>query len=476
MTSSVISSRGPRARAVVAALFESRSIWRLLGGSAPNLAGRRERTCHFAPRPAPRACRTRRRASCSAAGADRRLSRLRPAPPARPAAGRRHCALPALRRPAAQAHAQRLRAHARARARGRDPVRGRQRLSVPLLRDARARHADERRDRHRGPVEGRQAGDRRARGAHDRGGARRAALAAALRARPRAHRPRSARPAHRVPAAPARDVVEHDRGLHAGHHRRHPEADGHGDDRARSRAVVVRAADARAVGGDGGVRPGRSLGTRRGTPVSAPAATALGASCASCHDCGLLSRVDGRAHGARCPRCGAALHFRKPRSLERTWAFLIAAMVCYVPANLFPVMTVISLGKAQSDTILSGAIYLLMHGMWPLALIIFVASVFVPLMKIAILAFLLVSVQRRSAWRPAERTRLYRLTEAIGRWSMVDIYVVTILVALVRLGNLATIEAGLGAVFFGAVVVLTIFAAESFDPRLVWDTSQGRQT
>lgn len=210
--------------------------------------------------------------------------------------------------------------------------------------------------------------------------------------------------------------------------------------------------------------------------MSAPAATALGASCASCHDCGLLSRVDGRAHGARCPRCGAALHFRKPRSLERTWAFLIAAMVCYVPANLFPVMTVISLGKAQSDTILSGAIYLLMHGMWPLALIIFVASVFVPLMKIAILAFLLVSVQRRSAWRPAERTRLYRLTEAIGRWSMVDIYVVTILVALVRLGNLATIEAGLGAVFFGAVVVLTIFAAESFDPRLVWDTSQGRQT
>lgn len=203
-------------------------------------------------------------------------------------------------------------------------------------------------------------------------------------------------------------------------------------------------------------------------------ARAIALSCASCHDCGLLSKLDAHAHGARCPRCGAALHLRKPRSLERTWAFVIAAAICYVPANIFPVMTVISLGKAQSDTILSGAIYLLMHGMWPLALIIFIASVFVPLMKIAILVFLLVSVQRRSSWRPVDRTRLYRLTEAIGRWSMVDIYVVTILVALVRLGNLATIEAGLGAVFFGAVVVLTIFAAESFDPRLVWDTSEGR--
>jgi len=112
--------------------------------------------------------------------------------------------------------------------------------------------------------------------------------------------------------------------------------------------------------------------------------------------------------------------------------------------------------------------------MWPLALVVFTASIFVPILKITILVSLLVSVQRRSSWRPRERTRMYRLTEAIGRWSMVDIFVVTILVALVRLGNLATVEAMPGAVFFGAVVVLTMLAAESFDPRLIWDRSEAR--
>jgi len=160
---------------------------------------------------------------------------------------------------------------------------------------------------------------------------------------------------------------------------------------------------------------------------------------------------------------------RKPNSLQRTWALVLAAMLCYLPANLFPVMTVVSLGRRQSDTIFSGVVYLLTHGMWPLALIVFVASICVPVLKIVSLISLLVSVHRSSGWRPVERTRVYRLTEAIGRWSMVDIYVVTILVALVRLGNLATIEAGAGAVFFGSVVVLTMLAAESFDPRLIWD-------
>jgi len=212
--------------------------------------------------------------------------------------------------------------------------------------------------------------------------------------------------------------------------------------------------------------------------VSATAAepTALSIGCASCHDCGLLTRVPhDEAHGARCPRCGAAVHLRKPQSLQRTWALSLAAAICYLPANVFPVMTVTSLGKTQSDTILSGVVYFLEHGDWPLAVIIFTASVFVPLMKLAILFFLLVSVHRSSRWRPVERTRLYRLTEAIGRWSMVDIFVITILVALVRLGNLATIEAAPGAVFFGAVVVITILAAESFDPRLIWDRNGTRR-
>jgi paraquat-inducible protein A len=209
--------------------------------------------------------------------------------------------------------------------------------------------------------------------------------------------------------------------------------------------------------------------------VSAHAPTGISIGCATCHECGRLCRLPrgaARAHAeALCSRCGSELHLRKPHSIQRTWAFVIAAAICYLPANVFPVMTVISLGQAESDTITSGAIYLLTHGMWPLALIVFIASITVPVAKIAELISLLISVQRGSSWRPAERTRLYRITEAIGRWSMVDIYVVTILVALVRLGNLATIEAGVGAVFFGAVVVLTMLAAESFDPRLIWDNA-----
>ncbi len=173
---------------------------------------------------------------------------------------------------------------------------------------------------------------------------------------------------------------------------------------------------------------------------------------------------------SRCPRCTHALHHRKPNSIQRTWALVIAACVFYVPANLLPIMTVTSLGRTQSDTILSGAAFLLAHGMWPLALIVFIASVFVPLLKLLILVVLLVSVQMRSSWRPLDRTRLYRITEAIGRWSMVDVYVVTILVALVQLGNLASIEAEAGAIFFCAVVVITMLAAMSFDPRLIWDS------
>lgn len=199
--------------------------------------------------------------------------------------------------------------------------------------------------------------------------------------------------------------------------------------------------------------------------------TAASQSLASCHDCSLLARVPG-GHGhvaARCPRCGARLHARRTNSIHRTWALVISAAILYVPANLLPVMTVTSLGKTQSDTILSGVIYLLHHGMWPLALVVFVASVAVPLLKLAVLSSLLVSVQLRSTRRLVDRTRLYRITELVGRWSMVDIYVVTILVALVQLGALATIEAQMGAVYFGSVVVLTMLAAENFDPRLIWD-------
>ena len=211
------------------------------------------------------------------------------------------------------------------------------------------------------------------------------------------------------------------------------------------------------------------------TAVAPAGRSALAASLTRCHDCGLVCRLPVHAaHAALCPRCGAPVHTRKPRSLERTWALWSAAALCYLPANLLPIMQITSLGRAQADTIMSGVVYLLTHGMWPLALVVFTASIFVPMLKLAILLTLLITVHRGSRWRPVDRTRLYRLTEAIGRWSMVDIFVVTILVALVHLGNLATVEAQLGAVFFGAVVVLTMLAAESFDPRLIWDRSETR--
>jgi paraquat-inducible protein A len=202
--------------------------------------------------------------------------------------------------------------------------------------------------------------------------------------------------------------------------------------------------------------------------------TALKASLVSCHSCHLLCRGVTLFKGAYgvCPRCGAPLHSRKPNSIARTWALVIAAFVFYIPANVLPITRVISFGKAQSDTIMSGVIYFVKSGSWPIALVIFVASVFVPMLKLILLTFLLISVQVKSQWRPRDRTRLYRITEAVGRWSMVDIYVVTLLVALVKLGALATIEAGPGAIFFAGVVIITIFAAMSFDPRLIWDTQE----
>jgi paraquat-inducible protein A len=198
------------------------------------------------------------------------------------------------------------------------------------------------------------------------------------------------------------------------------------------------------------------------------------ASLISCHSCHLLCKAAPAAKGLSmsCPRCGAQLHSRKPNSITRTWALVIAASAFYIPANVLPITTVISLGKAQSDTIMSGVIYFVKSGSWPIALVIFVASVFVPLLKLFLLTFLLISVHRKSRWRPKDRTRLYRITEAVGRWSMVDIYVVTILVALVKLGSLATIEAGPGAIFFAGVVIITMFAAMSFDPRLIWDAQE----
>lgn len=186
-----------------------------------------------------------------------------------------------------------------------------------------------------------------------------------------------------------------------------------------------------------------------------------------CHACGRLNPAAAGRTG--CERCGAALHLRRPDSLQRTAALLLAATILYVPANVLPVMHTGSIFGSQSDTILSGVIFLAQSGSWPLALIIFIASVVVPLCKLVALAFLVISAQRRSTWQPQRRAQIYRVVDLVGRWSMVDIFVAAILVALVQFKSLASIHAGAGAAFFGAVVTLTMMAAHSFDPRLIWD-------
>ena len=193
-----------------------------------------------------------------------------------------------------------------------------------------------------------------------------------------------------------------------------------------------------------------------------------------CHDCHMLVDISAVPFGqsAICPRCGAVVHMRKPNSLKRTWALLIAACIFYLPANLLPITVTTSFGSTQSDTIISGVIYFLKNGSIAVGLIILIASILIPLLKILILSYLLLTIHLRSKWRPRDRTRLYRMTEAVGRWSMVDIYVVTIMVALVKLGALANVDAGPATVYFATVVVLTMLAAESFDSRLIWDVAE----
>jgi paraquat-inducible protein A len=191
-----------------------------------------------------------------------------------------------------------------------------------------------------------------------------------------------------------------------------------------------------------------------------------------CEACSFVGAASG--HGGPCPRCGAARHARKPESLTRTWALLLTGMILYVPANVYPVMTVISFGSGAPDTILSGVEELARSGMWPLAALVFFASITVPVLKIVGLIILLITTQRGSRWRLRDRTVLYRIVETIGRWSMIDIFMLSILVGLVQLGAIATIAPGVGAISFCAVVIITMFAAEAFDPRLMWDAAGER--
>jgi paraquat-inducible protein A len=189
-----------------------------------------------------------------------------------------------------------------------------------------------------------------------------------------------------------------------------------------------------------------------------------------CHHCGTVWRQ--ADEGAPCARCGTRLHTRKPDSIRRTWALLIAATILYLPANLLPVMVTRSLFGTQQDTILSGVIYFWVSGAYGLAAIIFIASFLVPLFKLSALAILAIEAQRGSRWRPQERAKLYRVLEVIGRWSMLDVFVVSLLAGLVRIHGFAEITAGVGIAAFGGVVVLTMLASLSFYPRLTWDGAE----
>jgi paraquat-inducible protein A len=202
--------------------------------------------------------------------------------------------------------------------------------------------------------------------------------------------------------------------------------------------------------------------------VAAPTAAQLGL--LSCEACQLLSRPASATEPGYCRRCGEKLELRRHRSIELTWALVIAAAICYIPANTLPVLNTTTLGTSEGDTILGGVAFLYTSGSWPLALVVLVASVMIPLGKIVSLVYLLVSVQRGSIASGHERTRLYRMVEFIGRWSMLDVFVDAFTVALVQLQPLMSVAPGAGVLFFAAVVVLTMLAAEAFDPRLIWDS------
>ncbi|ENX21810.1 paraquat-inducible protein A [Acinetobacter vivianii] len=195
-----------------------------------------------------------------------------------------------------------------------------------------------------------------------------------------------------------------------------------------------------------------------------------------CHCCGLLNAVankNAEEEHLQCSRCKSGLHVRKPQSLNRTFALVVAAAILYIPANVLPMTVTDSLLGRQQDTIISGVIYFWQNGDYLVSVVIFMASIFIPILKLLILVFLLVAVSMQSSsklhFSPEHCALLYRIVEFIGRWSMIDVFVVALLTALIQIQSLATILAGPGAVAFGAVVVLTMFASMSFDPRIIWD-------
>jgi paraquat-inducible protein A len=214
--------------------------------------------------------------------------------------------------------------------------------------------------------------------------------------------------------------------------------------------------------------------------VSVGCASAKSHGLVSCQVCGLLAHQPMRHKGPearqsmanatpRCHRCAAPLHTRKPQSLQRSVALLIAAAIFYVPANLLPILHTTAVGYDESDTILSGIIALWSGHSWPLAILVFIASILVPALKLLVLGFLVVSTHRGSRWALYDRTALYRVIDFIGRWSMLDVFVVALMVTLVQFRGIASIHPEPGALAFALVVILMMYAAQAFDPRLMWD-------
>jgi paraquat-inducible protein A len=197
-----------------------------------------------------------------------------------------------------------------------------------------------------------------------------------------------------------------------------------------------------------------------------PAPPSAKATHIGCHGCGLVNLG---LPGERCARCRTTLRRRKANSINRSWAFVIAAIALYIPANIYPVFEYTQLAKTQPFTIMSGIAELLGYGLWPLALLVFLASITIPLMKLLTLSYMLINTHRQSDEHLQTRTIAFRIIDFIGRWSMIDVFMISILVALVRFGQFANIQADTGAPCFAAVVVLTMFAVEAFDPRLMWD-------
>lgn len=208
-----------------------------------------------------------------------------------------------------------------------------------------------------------------------------------------------------------------------------------------------------------------------GVTVDDDEASAMSAGLVGCHICGALSE----AGADSCKRCGEHLHSRKPGGLNRTWALLFTSIILYVPANLYPIMDTVFLGDDSPSTILGGVLVLWAMGSYPIAAVIFFASVVVPLVKILALLWLCYMVQRGQGTSPLGKLKLYRMTEFVGCWSMIDVFVVAILAGLIRLDNLMTIYPGPAAVAFAGVVLVTMVAAMSFDSRLIWDLQQGER-